>query len=63
MKRAETSGRSDDTQDTIIKRFQQYHEQSAPVRDFYGRFGKVREINANRDSLEIYEDTRKAMLP
>lgn len=63
MARAETSGRSDDNQDTIIKRFQAYNEQSKPVRDFYSRFGKVRHIDSNRDPLEIYEDSRKSMLP
>jgi adenylate kinase family enzyme len=63
MKRAETSGRSDDNQDTIIKRFTAYNEQSKPVKEFYARFGKVREIESNGDPLEIYEQTRRAMLP
>ena len=63
MKRAETSTRSDDNKDTIIKRFQAYNEQSRPVCEFYSRFGKVRLINSNRDPLEIYQDTRAAMLP
>lgn len=31
--------------------------------DYYEQFGKVRRIDANRDVLDIYEDTRKAMLP
>jgi adenylate kinase family enzyme len=30
---------------------------------YYEQFNKVRSIDANRDVLEIYEDTRKAMLP
>ena len=30
---------------------------------YYEQFGKVRRIDANRDSIEIYEDTRRAMLP
>lgn len=30
---------------------------------YYEQFGKVRKIDANRDVLDIYEDTRKAMLP
>lgn len=34
-----------------------------PVITFYEQFGKVRRINADRDVLEVYEDTRKAMLP
>ena len=34
-----------------------------PVIDYYEQFGKVRRIDANRDVLDIYADTRKAMLP
>ena len=30
---------------------------------YYEQFGKVRRIDAARDPLEIYEDTRAAMLP
>ena len=30
---------------------------------YYEQFGKVRRIDANRDVLDIYEDTRAAMLP
>ena len=30
---------------------------------YYEQFGKVRRIDANRDSIDIYEDTRCAMLP
>ena len=29
----------------------------------YERFGKVRRVDANREEIEVYEDTRKAMLP
>ena len=34
-----------------------------PVVTYYEQFGKVRRINAARDPLEVYEDTRAAMLP
>ena len=34
-----------------------------PVVNYYEQFGKVRRIDATRDPLEVYEDTRAAMLP
>ena len=34
-----------------------------PVVTYYEQFGKVRRIDAARDPLEVYEDTRAAMLP
>jgi UMP-CMP kinase len=49
LKRAETSGRSDDNPDTIKKRVQNYFDQSLPVIDYYKRFGKVFEIDATGD--------------
>jgi len=34
-----------------------------PVVTYYEQFGKVRRIDASRDPLDVYEDTRAAMLP
>lgn len=34
-----------------------------PVINYLEQFGKVRRIDANRDPIEVYEDTRRAMLP
>jgi UMP-CMP kinase len=54
LKRAETSGRSDDNPDTIKKRVQNYFDQSLPVIDYYKRFGKVFEIDATGDVGQVY---------
>jgi len=56
-------GRSDDNEEAIVKRFETYQQKNLPVITYYEQFGKVRKIDANRDVLDIYEDTRKAMLP
>ena len=56
-------GRSDDNADAIEKRFETFNTKNLPVVAYYEQFGKVRKIDANRDSIDIYEDTRKAMLP
>ena len=34
-----------------------------PVVHYYEQFGKVRRIAADRDPLDVYKDTRAAMLP
>jgi len=34
-----------------------------PVVNYYEQFGKVRRIPADRDPLDVYRDTRAAMLP
>lgn len=56
-------GRSDDNSEAIEKRFETYVQKNLPVVTYYEQFGKVRRIDANRDSIEIYEDTRRACLP
>ena len=56
-------GRSDDNPEAIAKRFETYQQKNLPVIDYYEQFGKVRRIDANRDVLEVYEDTRASMLP
>ena len=61
--RAETSGRTDDNLDTLLKRFKAFNEQSRPVVDLYAKFGKVRHIIAKGDINEVYQKTKRAMLP
>lgn len=63
LERGLTSGRSDDNAEAIAKRFETYQQKNLPVINYYEQFGKVRRIDANRDVLDIYEDTRRAMLP
>jgi len=63
MERAKTSGRTDDNQATIVRRYQNYVDQTKPVISMYERFGKVHEIDGCRDPNEIYEDSRTAVLP
>jgi len=63
MKRAETSGRADDNEETIKTRVQNYFDQSLPVVDYYKQFGKVHHINATGSIAEVYAQTKKAILP
>ena len=63
MKRAETSGRSDDNAETIKKRIQQFVDQSMAVVEYYSRFGKVRKIDATGSIGEVYAQSKDAVLP
>lgn len=56
-------GRSDDNAEAIEKRFETFTSKNLPVVSYYDQFGKVRKIDANRDAIDVYEDTRRAMLP
>jgi adenylate kinase family enzyme len=48
LKRGETSGRSDDNQEAIVKRLATYHDQSYPVVERYTPQGKVIKLNGFR---------------
>jgi adenylate kinase family enzyme len=63
MKRAETSGRSDDNAETIKKRVQNYFDTSYPVVEYYQKFGKVRKIDATGGISDVYRQTKEAVLP
>ena len=55
--------REDDNAETLIKRLDAFNTMSKPVVDLYRKFGKVREIDASKSIAEVYEETRKAVLP
>ena len=63
MVRAKSSGRSDDNEETIMKRLETYQNESKPVVEMYSRFGKVREVDGSGDPIQVFNATRKAMLP
>jgi adenylate kinase len=54
LKRAETSGRVDDNEETIKKRLKTFHDLTQPTIDFYGQQGKVIEINAEGAVDDIF---------
>ena len=49
LKRAETSGRVDDNEETIAKRLKTFHEHTEPVVEYYSTKNKVCKV-----SYEIY---------
>lgn len=63
MGRGKTSGRTDETEDTLRQRFQIYNEQTKPVIEMYKQFGKVRTIDASGPVSDVYIKTKEALLP
>ncbi len=55
LKRGETSGRSDDTNETVIRaRITEYHNKTAAVADYYKKFNKVVMIKGEGTVEEIF---------
>jgi adenylate kinase len=56
MKRGETSGRSDDTNETVIRaRIIEYHNKTTAVADYYQQFNKVVMIKGEGSVDEIFQ--------
>lgn len=54
LKRAETSGRVDDNEETIAKRLKTFHEHTEPVIGYYTTKDKVCKINAEGEIDDIF---------
>ena len=63
LKRGETSGRSDDKEEILKNRVNEFFKSSVPVVDFYSNFNKVHRIYAAVGVSEVYEHTKNALLP
>ncbi len=59
MKRAQTSNRSDDTPETCRHRVQVYHEQTAPVKDYYVKKGICQTVDATGTIESIFREIEK----
>ena len=57
--RGQTSGRSDDTEESIKVRFEIYSQDTEPLINFYNQQDKVVKINAVGDIDEIYHNIAK----
>ncbi|TDL25066.1 UMP-CMP kinase [Rickenella mellea] len=56
LERGKTSGREDDNEESIKKRFHTYKEQTMPVIEHYSKIGKVAEIDSSRSIEEVDRD-------
>ncbi len=63
LDRGKTSGRSDDNEAAIVKRFVTFKEQSMPVINHYAKLGRVRKIDAMRSVDAVFDDVKKVFAP
>lgn len=59
LKRGEESGRADDNEETIIKRFETFEKESVPVIKAYQKKKMVRKIDSSKSVDEVYADVKK----
>lgn len=58
LNRGKTSGRVDDNEASIKKRFKTFIETSMPVVDYYRKQGKVVEVSTIPSSERVYEEVK-----
>lgn len=59
LNRGKTSGRSDDNEESIKKRFRTFEEQSMPVITHFEGEGRVVKVNATKTPDEVYAEVRE----
>jgi adenylate kinase len=61
LKRGAQTGRADDNLETIQNRLKVYHESTTPLRDFYIKEGKYRQINGSGSVEDIFANIAAAL--
>jgi adenylate kinase len=61
LRRAEEEGRADDTPETIRTRLRLYHEQTAPLVEYYRARGILVPIHADRPIDEVFQEIQQAL--
>lgn len=61
LKRGQVSGRSDDNLDTIKKRLHVYHNQTKPLKDYYVKEGKYKQIKGTGTVENIFNSIKETI--
>ncbi len=56
LERGKTSGRDDDNEESIRKRFKTYEDSTRPIIQHFDSIGKVRRVDSNRPVEEVFAD-------
>ncbi len=56
LERGKTSGRNDDNEISIRKRFKTYLDETMPIIEHFRQQGKTREVNSNRPANDVFND-------
>ncbi|QIX00237.1 hypothetical protein AMS68_005754 [Peltaster fructicola] len=59
LKRGETSGRADDNEESIKKRFRTFIDTSMPVVDMFEKEDRVLKVSAENSPEQVYKDVQK----
>ena len=60
MERSKSSGRDDDNEEVLRKRFHTYLNETMPIVEFYEKQGRVKRINAMQAIDEVFTEVEKA---
>lgn len=63
LKRGKTSGRADDNEKSIVRRFETFRTTSMPVIDHYARLGKVRSVDARGGPDAVFAEVQRIFDP
>lgn len=63
LERGKQSGRADDNLDTIRKRLEVYHKQTAPLQKYYKDKGSYIHVDGNRPVDDIFSDIKHGLEP
>lgn len=63
LERGKTSGRTDDNEETALRRMRVFEEQTKPVVNYYRKLGLLRTVDASGGPGEVYDSTRKYVNP
>lgn len=61
LHRGLTSGRADDNEESIVKRFRTFVETSMPVVDHFAQEDRVVKVEADQDETDVYEEIVKGL--
>lgn len=59
LERGKTSGRNDDNEESIRKRFDTYEKMTRPIIDHFTKLGKTKEVDSNRHIDEVFADVSR----
>ena len=61
MARSQSSGRSDDNPETLLKRFKQFDEEGMPIIEIFQKENKVKKIDGLQEIDKVFEDVKTVL--
>ena len=61
LRRVELEGRTDDTEEAILKRLRLYHTETEPLVEYYRAQGNLVGIHADRTVEDVFEEIQEAL--